>query len=47
MFEQVNDNSNGYVLPGWEPERIGEIKRLLDLYKDMDEEKLWKNLETF
>jgi len=47
MFEQVNGNSNGYVLPGWEPERIGEIKRLLELYGDMDEEKLWKNLETF
>ncbi|UZQ86067.1 mannonate dehydratase [Thermoclostridium stercorarium] len=47
MFEEVNNNSNGYVLPGWEPERLGEIKRLLELYSDMTEEKLWKNLENF
>lgn len=47
MFEDVNNNSNGYVLPGWEPERLGEIKRLLEAYSDVDEEKLWKNLENF
>lgn len=47
IFEEINENSNGFVLPGWEPERTPEIKRLLEIYKDVDEEDVWKNLETF
>ena len=39
MFDEMTSQSNGFVLSGWEPERIMEIQRLLELYSDVDEEK--------
>lgn len=30
MFKEIDDNSNGYAMPGWEPERMGEIKELFE-----------------
>lgn len=45
--EQVEKNSNGYTLPGWEPERIQTIKNLLVLYKEVNEVDLFKNLKYF
>ena len=47
MFDEMTSQSSGFVMSGWEPERINEIKRLLELYSDVDEEKVWKNLEVF
>ncbi len=47
MFESIDSNSNGFVLPGWEPERLVRIKELFEMYKDVDDEKLFKNLEYF
>ena len=37
MFEKLDGNSNGFVLPGWEPERMAKIKELFELYRDVDE----------
>ena len=28
MFREIDENSNGYAMPGWETERMGEIKEL-------------------
>lgn len=47
MFESIADGSNGSVMPGWEPERMGRVKELFALYKEVDEEKLFKNLKYF
>jgi mannonate dehydratase len=47
MFESIDSNSNGFVLPGWEPERMARIKELFELYKDVDDEKLFANLKYF
>ncbi len=47
MVEEVQKNANGFSLPGWEPERLKELTKLFDLYKDIDEEELFKNLEYF
>lgn len=47
MFESINKDSNGAILPGWEPERMAVIKELFDMYKDVDEEKLFENLKYF
>lgn len=47
IFDLMSGQSGGFVLSGWEPERVNEIKKLLELYSDVDEEKLWKNLEAF
>ena len=38
---------NGTVMPGWEPERMAHIKELFEMYKDIDEEKLFENLVYF
>ena len=35
MFESINKDSNGAILPGWEPERMAIIKELFDMYKDV------------
>ncbi|MCC8023161.1 MAG: mannonate dehydratase, partial [Clostridiales bacterium] len=32
MFREIDDNSNGYAMPGWETERMGEIKELFEKY---------------
>ena len=47
MFASINGDANGAVLPGWEPERMEHIRELFDLYRDVDEEKLFDNLKYF
>ncbi|KLI45457.1 mannonate dehydratase [Brachyspira hyodysenteriae] len=47
MFEQIDSNSNGFVLPGWEPERLSRLKELFEMYKGIDDEKLFENLKYF
>ena len=40
MFDSINDNSNGFVMPGWEPDRLAKLQELFEMYKDVTEEKL-------
>ena len=47
MFASISKDSNGAVMPGWEPERMAKIKELFEMYKDIDEEKLFANLKYF
>ena len=47
MFEQIDSSSNGFVLPGWEPDRLSRLKELFEMYKDVDDEKLFENLKYF
>lgn len=47
MFKAMQDKSNGFLLPGWEPERLANLKQLFEMYKDVDEEKLFSNLKYF
>ncbi|MCR4938877.1 MAG: mannonate dehydratase [Treponemataceae bacterium] len=47
MFDSIDKDSNGFVLPGWEPERMAKVKELFDLYKGMTNEKLFENLVYF
>lgn len=47
FFDQTNNSSNGYVMPGWEPERLAHVKELFEKYKDVSEEKLFDNLVYF
>lgn len=47
MFEQIDSNSNGFVLPGWEPDRLSRLKELFEMYKNVDDEKLFENLKYF
>ena len=47
MKESVEKMSNGFVMPGWEPERLDRLKELFEMYKDVDAEKLFNNLVYF
>ena len=47
MFRAMQDKSNGFLLPGWEPERLANLKELFEMYRDVDEEKLFCNLKYF
>ena len=47
MKESIERMSNGFVMPGWEPERLEKLKALFEAYKDVDAEKLFNNLVYF
>jgi len=47
MFDKLDADSNGFTLPGWEPERMARIKDLFEVYKEVDNEKLFANLVYF
>lgn len=47
MFASISGDSNGCVMPGWEPERMSKIKELFAMYQDIDEEALFANLKYF
>ncbi len=47
MFESIAGDMNGTVMPGWEPERMAHVKELFEMYKDVDDEKLFTNLKYF
>lgn len=47
MVKEMEANSNGFTLPGWEPERLKTLKHLFELYSNVDENKLAANLKYF
>ena len=47
MFESLKCDCNGFVLPGWEPERMSQVKKLFELYREVDADKLFENLVYF
>lgn len=47
VVQEVLSNSNGFALPGWEPERLAKVKELFAKYRDVDEQKLRENLIYF
>lgn len=47
IVERFSEGSQGFSLPGWEPERLAELKQVLELYEGVDEEQLFQNLKYF
>jgi mannonate dehydratase len=47
MLHEMGKKSNDFLLPGWEPERLGEIRELLGMYRNLTEEHLFQNLVYF
>ena len=47
IFESIEKDSKGFVMPGWEPERMDHIKDLFALYSKVSEEQLFQNLVYF
>lgn len=47
MFESIAKDTNGTVMPGWEPERMARVKELFAMYRNVDNERLFENLKYF
>jgi len=47
LIQQITEDSNGLIMPGWEPERLNHIRFLLSEYKGLTDEDLWNNLDYF
>ena len=47
MFNSISSSTNGFVLPGWEPERMEHVKALFKIYEGVDDEALFNNLKYF
>ncbi len=47
MFSLISKDSNGSVLPGWEPARMAKIKELFAMYREIDDKALFENLRYF
>lgn len=47
IVQNTADHSNGFSLPGWEPERLSELERTLSLYQKIGEEQLWDHFAYF
>lgn len=47
IVENTAKSSNGFSLPGWEPERLAELQNVLEQYQSIDEDKLRENYKYF
>ena len=47
LFRKVQNESDGIELPGWETQRLGELRSLFARYAELGEEGLWQNIEYF
>ena len=47
LLDRYSSGTNGFTLPGWEPERLAHLKHLFEIYRDVDEERLRENLVYF
>lgn len=47
IADQMNKKAQGFELPGWEPERMAQIKELFAIYETITEEQLFDNLVYF
>lgn len=47
LKDSMESMSNGFTLPGWEPERLSKLKELFEMYSEVDENKLFANLTYF
>ncbi|WP_077302591.1 mannonate dehydratase [Virgibacillus pantothenticus] len=47
IIKDVETSSNDFILPGWEPERLADVKYLFKAYKQVNEDKLRENLVYF
>ena len=47
MSDAMGEKNNGFLLPGWEPERMARIQELFRMYEGIGEEQLFSNLKYF
>lgn len=46
-FDSIGEKNNGFILPGWEPERMERVKELFTMYENIGEAELFDNLVYF
>lgn len=47
IVKATAEKDNGFSLPGWEPARLADLDRVMELYQGMTEEKLLQNFKYF
>lgn len=47
LADRFDEQSNGFALPGWEPERLKQMSIAIAKYKNISEEQYWKNIKYF
>ncbi|WP_111572616.1 mannonate dehydratase [Halanaerobium saccharolyticum] len=47
LVEEFDKGAEGFSLPGWEPERLAELKDIMNKYENIDENDLFDNLKYF
>jgi mannonate dehydratase len=47
LSKAVGEQSNGYELPGWEPDRLKEMAATIAKYQTVTEEQYWQNIKYF
>ncbi|MDR3190673.1 MAG: mannonate dehydratase [Lactobacillaceae bacterium] len=47
LIKDMEEASNGFTLPGWEPERLADVKNLFAKYEGVTDEVLFDNLVYF
>ena len=47
MVESILKGAGDFELPGWEPERLKELEKVLEIYKGIDADKLRENYKYF
>lgn len=47
MFGSIGEDTHGFVMPGWEPERLSHVKELFEAYHGVDNDRLFENLKYF
>lgn len=47
VFDLFSRSANGFKLPGWEPERLAQLKTLFAKYAPVDADRLFANLKYF
>ena len=47
LVKSTLEGAGDFSLPGWEPERLAELDKTLEIYKDIDEDQLRANYKYF
>ena len=47
LIENVKKGTQGFILPGWEWDRLEKLEKTFEMYKNIDEQKLFENLVYF
>jgi mannonate dehydratase len=47
LAEDIKNNANGFSMPGWEPERMSQVKLAFEQYRNVSHDDLFNHLQYF